>query len=177
MNYGGILMNTESVMQFKVCLLGGSAVGKSSLIARFVHSIFSAQYHTTVGVRIEKKLIESQHGTANLIVWDINGEDAYQKVQTTYLRGMSGYLLVADGTRPQTLDESLKLHTRVIENFGTLPVILLLNKADLQNEWRVDLQQLAELNISVLNTSALTGEHVESAFQQLAQAMLLKAKS
>ena len=81
-------MNQETILQFKICLLGGSAVGKSSLIARFVHSIYSSQYHTTVGVRIEKKLVHSPKGTANLMIWDINGEDAYQKVQTTYLRGI-----------------------------------------------------------------------------------------
>ncbi len=170
-------MSQESVLQFKMCLLGGSAVGKSSLIARFVHSIYSGQYHTTVGVRIEKKLVRTEKGAANLMIWDINGEDAYQKVQTTYLRGMAGYFLVADGTREQTVDECLKLHARAVEGFGALPAYLLINKSDLQHEWRVDMAQLESLGITVLKTSALTGENVELAFYHLAQQMVAKARS
>ncbi len=170
-------MSPESILQFKICLLGGSAVGKSSLIARFVHSIYSSQYHTTVGVRIEKKLVQTTKGTANLMIWDINGEDAYQKVQTTYLRGMAGYLLVADGTRAQTVDECLKLHARAIEGFGALPAFLLINKSDLLSEWRVDMQQLESIGIQILKTSALTGDNVETAFEQLALQMVEKTKS
>ncbi len=169
-------MTQETILQFKICLLGGSAVGKSSLIARFVHSIYSSQYHTTVGVRIEKKLVRSPTGTANLMIWDINGEDAYQKVQTTYLRGMAGYLLVADGTRAQTIDECLKLHARATEGFGALPAYLLINKSDLESEWRVDMTQLQSLGIQILKTSALSGDNVETAFTQLAQQMLQKAR-
>jgi small GTP-binding protein len=170
-------MSQEAVLQFKICLLGGSAVGKSSLIARFVHSIYSSQYHTTVGVRIEKKLVQTEKGTANLMIWDINGEDAYQKVQTTYLRGMAGYLLVADGTRAQTVDDCLKLHARAIEGFGALPAFLLINKSDLQQEWRVDMQHLESVGIQILKTSALSGDNVEAAFGQLAQLMIEKARS
>lgn len=162
--------------QFKMCLLGGSAVGKTSLIARFVHSIYSAQYHTTVGVRIEKKLVSTGLGQANLMIWDINGEDAYQKVQTTYLRGMAGYFLVADGTREQTIDECLKLHARAVEGFGVLPAYLLLNKSDLEAEWKVTPAALAGYGLEIMKTSALSGENVESAFAGLAIKMLQKAK-
>lgn len=170
-------MTEETLMQFKICLLGGSAVGKSSLIARFVHSIYSGQYHTTVGVRIEKKLVRTEAGQANLMIWDINGEDAYQKVHTTYLRGMAGYFLVADGTRSQTLDDCLKLHARATDSFGALPAYLLINKSDLESEWRIDLAQLHEVGINVLKTSALSGDNVEVAFYNLALQMLQKAKS
>ncbi|MFN3266389.1 MAG: Rab family GTPase, partial [Deinococcales bacterium] len=158
--------------QFKICLLGGSAVGKTSLIARFVHSIYSSQYHTTVGVRIEKKLINTNLGQANLMIWDINGEDAYQRVQTTYLRGMAGYFLVADGTREQTVDECLKLHARAIEGFGALPAYLLLNKSDLESKWKINPATLGGYGLEMMKTSALSGANVESAFVGLATKML-----
>jgi small GTP-binding protein len=167
---------TQTTHQFKVCLLGGSAVGKTSLIARFVHSIYSGQYHTTVGVRIEKKLVQTTLGNANLMIWDINGEDAYQKVQTTYLRGMAGYFLVADGTREQTIDECLKLHARAIEGFGALPAYLLINKADLEHEWKVNFASLENSGLEIIKTSALSGANVESSFAGLSQKMLTKAK-
>jgi small GTP-binding protein len=167
---------TETIYQFKVCLLGGSAVGKTSLIARFVHSIYSGQYHTTVGVRIEKKLVQTTLGKANLMIWDINGEDAYQKVQTTYLRGMAGYFLVADGTREQTIDECLKLHARAVEGFGALPAYLLLNKSDLESEWKINPAAFDSSGLEIIKTSALSGVNVESSFAGLSQKMLQKAK-
>jgi small GTP-binding protein len=163
--------------QFKVCLLGGSAVGKTSLITRFVHSIYRGQYHTTVGVRIEKKLVGTNQGQANLMIWDINGEDAYQKVQTTYLRGMAGYLLVADGTREQTIDECLKLHARAVEGFGALPAYLLLNKSDLEEQWKINPSSFESSGLEIFKTSALSGANVETAFGNLALQLLQKAKS
>ena len=97
------------MIQKKICMLGGFGVGKTSLVSRFVHSIFSDKYLTTVGVKIEKKSVDlgarsrSDH-------WDLHGEDDFQKVRMSYLRGASGYLLVADGTRRATLDTALALH-------------------------------------------------------------------
>jgi small GTP-binding protein len=95
------------MMQKKICMLGAFAVGKTSLVARFVESIFSDRYHTTVGVKIEKKTLQVSGQQWNLIVWDLAGEDEFMQIRMSYLRGSSGYLLVADGTRP---DPPWKLH-------------------------------------------------------------------
>ena len=71
----------------KVCMLGGFAVGKTSLVARFVHSIFSDRYRTTIGVKIDKKLVRAGEEELSLILWDIHGDDEFQRVRPTYLRG------------------------------------------------------------------------------------------
>ena len=90
------------MLQKKICMLGSFSVGKTSLVRRFVESIFSDAYQTSIGVKIEKKVVRAGNEEVTLVLWDIHGEDVYQKIRMSYLRGMSGYLLVADGTRRQT---------------------------------------------------------------------------
>ena len=92
------------MLQKKICMLGSFAVGKTSLVRRFVESIYSDVYQTTVGVKIDKKNVKVSEKEVSLVLWDIYGEDDYQKMHWTYLRGASGYLLVADGTRARPMD-------------------------------------------------------------------------
>jgi small GTP-binding protein len=165
------------MIQKKVCMLGSFSVGKTSLVRRFVDSIFDDKYHTTIGVKVDKKVVSTNGEDITLVLWDIHGEDVYQKMRMSYLRGMSGYLLVADGTRRQTLDDALSLNERVVQEFGRVPSLLLLNKFDLTDQWEIDSSQEAKLvaaGWSVFKTSAKTGDAVENAFLQLAQAALGK---
>jgi len=71
----------------KICMLGVFAVGKTSLVQRFVKSMFSEKYLTTVGVKIDKKTIEVKGKIVELMLWDLQGEDEFQKLNATYLRG------------------------------------------------------------------------------------------
>jgi small GTP-binding protein len=164
------------MIQKKICMLGSPAVGKTSLVRRFVTSIYGEGYHTTIGVKVDKKIVQAAGQEITLVLWDIHGEDVYQKMNMTYLRGMSGYLLVADGTRRQTLDDALALNERVVLQMGKVPALLLLNKFDLTDQWEIDALQTSKLGAAgwnVLHTSAKTGERVEEAFLHLA-AMTLK---
>jgi small GTP-binding protein len=164
------------MLQKKICMLGGFAVGKTSLVSRFVSSIFSDNYLTTVGVKIDKKSIPVDSGTMNLMLWDLAGEDEFQTVRDSYLRGASGYLLVADGTRYATLDTVVTLQQRAETIVGRVPFLLLMNKADLDREWQVDeraLVKLAERGWPIVKTSAKTGVGVEDAFVKLARAMAM----
>jgi len=166
------------MIQKKVCLLGTSGVGKTSLVAQFVHSMFSEKYLTTVGVKIDKKTVTVDGTEVTLVIWDLAGDDDFQRLQTSYLRGTSGYLLVADGTRRVTLDQALELQKRVAETLGGPPFLLALNKADLTAQWEVEEARLASLaaqNFSVLKTSAKEGAGVEEAFAELARRMIQPA--
>src|SRR4029453_5402347 len=97
------------MIQKKVCMLGATGVGKTSLVSRFVTSVFSEKYLTTVGVKGDKKTLSGDGGDVTLLLWDIYGQDEFQTVRSSYLRGASGYLLVADGTRQLTLDTARDL--------------------------------------------------------------------
>jgi hypothetical protein len=107
----------------------------------------------------------------NLILWDIAGEDDISTIRMSYLRGCAGYVPVADGTLPSTLDVALSLRERVEAEHGNLPFVLLLNKSDLQEQWAIhdtELDNLRQAGWSVRSSSARTGEGVEDAFRELA---------
>jgi small GTP-binding protein len=163
------------MIQKKVCMLGTFAVGKTSLVRRFVDSIYSDKYHTTVGVKIDKKLVPTGDTELALILWDIEGSQSEHEVRTSYLRGAAGYLLVVDGTRQDTLYKALAIQTKVEETIGPLPFLLLINKADLAEEWGISEREttaLHEKGWKVITTSAKTGMGVEDAFQTLARKLL-----
>ena len=163
------------MIQKKICMLGGFAVGKTSLVARYVSSIFSDKYLSTVGVKIDKKQLNVDGKDVTMMLWDIYGQDDFQTVQPSQLRGMSGYLLVIDGTRRATLETARQLQEKATEAVGPVPFILLLNKLDLAAQWEIDepaFFKLVEDGWRVVRTSAKTGEGVEQAFELLARAML-----
>lgn len=160
-----------AALQKKICMIGGFSVGKTSLIKRYVHSVFSEAYLTTVGVKIDKKTVTLPDRTVNLILWDLAGEDDINSFRMTNMRGAAGYVLVADGTRPSTLDAALSLRQRVEAEYGSLPFVLLLNKNDLKEQWAIGDAEIAELRQNgwwVRLSSARTGEGVEDAFKDLA---------
>jgi small GTP-binding protein len=158
------------VIQKKICLLGAFGVGKTSLVSQFVHSMFSDKYLTTLGVKIEKKSVDLGSQQVDLILWDMHGEDDFQNVNVSYLRGAAGYLLVVDGTRRATVQTAISLHEVAERAVGPVPFRLLLNKADLVNNWEVDENILTSLGWPILRTSAKTGAGVEQAFEDLARA-------
>ena len=88
-----------ATIQKKICMLGAFSVGKTSLVKRYVASVFSETYLTTVGVKIDKKTVDLAGRVVNLILWDLAGEDDIASLRMSYLRGSAGYVLVADGTR------------------------------------------------------------------------------
>jgi small GTP-binding protein len=165
------------MLQKKVCMLGSFSVGKSSLVRRFVESMFDEQYHTTIGVKVDKKVVNANSEEVMLVLWDIYGEDVFQKMRMSYLRGMHGYFLVVDGTRRQTLDDALALNERVVAEIGKVPAVLALNKFDLTEQWEIEQtreEQLTAAGWTLEHTSAKTGDAVEKAFLHLAQLMLVK---
>ena len=159
----------------KVCMLGGFSVGKTSLVERYVHSIFSDKYLSTVGVKISKKAFSLDGTDIMLVLWDMEGEDVYADVNLSYLRGAMGCFVVADGMRQETLEVALNLRRSALEIAGQIPAYLLVNKADMADKWEITEKLLAPLagqGITVLRTSARTGAGVEEAFGALAGEML-----
>ena len=164
------------MLQKKVCMLGAFAVGKTSLVRRFVESVYSDSYHTTIGVKIDKKIIHiGGHKEVMLVLWDIYGADEFQQVRMSYLRGMAGCLLVVDGTRRATLDEALAFDEKVRDASGRAPSVIVINKSDLAHDWEVEADRVGVLEREgrmVVRTSAKTGEGVQMAFHKLASLIL-----
>ena len=164
-----------TVLEKKICMMGAPGVGKTSLVRRFVDSVFSEKYLSTIGVKIDKKSVTVEDTTLNLMLWDLQGEERYQWVRLQYLRGASGYILVADGTRPDTLEIALGLQENAAGRAEQLPFILCLNKADLWGQWGITATQpewLKEKGWTVVQTSAKSGDSVEEAFLSLARQII-----
>jgi hypothetical protein len=150
-------------------------VGKTSLVSRFVHSLFSEKYLTTFGVKIDKKIVTVDAVDVTLMIWDLEGVDDFQPLRKSHLRDSSGCLLVADGTRSGTLDRALDIHRTFAETTGGRAFVLALNKMDIRTQWEVSNKRIDGLRSEgwhVQLTSAKTGEGVEDAFATLAQLLL-----
>lgn len=155
----------------KVCLLGPTGVGKTSLVKRFVEGIFSEKYLTTIGVKIDKRNVEMDDSEVQLMLWDMEGTDRYCGFQSRYLRGASAYVIVVDQTRAQTLIEGMEIHKLVRDEYD-MPSLLVINKSDLDASWhwtRDELEQYKRHFDAAAFTSAKSGDNVESMFKDLAK--------
>ena len=167
-----------SIISKKICLIGDFSVGKTSLIRRFVEDKFSDRYLSTVGVKISRKSLEltaeKVSQSVNLLIWDLEGRTKFQPITTNYLKGASGAILVADITRPETL-ENLQKHLELFLTVNSQGAVMMaLNKADLAVEEKLaKITQLYNFAhhpqvVSTYVTSAKTGEYVDLMFKQLA---------
>lgn len=165
----------------KICMLGSLAVGKSALVQQFVRSIFSDTYLSSVGVKISKKsMILDNEQNVNLLLWDLEGQDDYNAVNTSYIKGAHGLIFVADGTRGETLSVALMLRNTALDMLGAdTPHVLVVNKEDISPTWEITdkvLESLSSSGINVVKSSAKTGHNVENLFRDLARAMVEQAK-
>ncbi len=163
------------MLKKKICMLGAYGVGKTSLVARFVSSKFSDSYQSNVGVKVDEKLINVDGEEVKLMLWDLAGEEEGAPIKLNQVRDAAGYLLVADGTRGQSLDTARSIQERAESTIGRRPFLLLVNKADLRESWEIQesaWQELADAGWTVLETSAKSGAHVEEAFLTLTSRML-----
>ncbi len=163
------------MIQKKICMVGVYGTGKTSLVQQFVHAKFSERYHSTVGVKIDRKPVTVDGTDVNLLLWDLEGRDGVQDIQTSYLRGASGIIYVADGTRLETFEQILELRVVAKKAIGDVPSVCAVNKVDLTEEWKISDAQIEGLDAPTwhsLKTSAKTGAGVEEAFHWLAATMI-----
>ncbi len=162
----------------KICLMGASGVGKTSLVKRFVEGKFDETYRTTIGVHIDQKPVTCDEEHVNLIIWDLEGKDDLRsEYPVTYLGGARGYMLVADGTRPDTLELAKGLLSTIMRHRkedSEPPFVLLINKQDLSPSREATTRDSEGLvgHSKSFKTSAKTGERVNEAFEHLVRQML-----
>lgn len=164
----------------KICIIGEFGAGKTSVVSRYVENYFSERYLTTIGVSIKQKLMSYERQDVCLIIWDIAGDQLDSPINLNYLRGLSGYILVCDATRPNLQLKSEGMVKMVEAKVGRVPFVILLNKVDLLSN-----KEIGELKISMLDqkhhdfvfSSAKTGEGVEAAFNNLLSNLLMSEAS
>lgn len=167
-------------MKMKVCLVGEAAVGKTSLIRRFVHDDFDDRYIQTLGTKVSKKELVIDHPTesgdlhVDMTVWDIMGQKGFRELlKEAYFYGARGIIAVCDVTRRSTLDDLDDWIEGVYGVTGRIPIEFLANKIDLKDKTQFgeeELRQSARAYESPYHfTSAKTGENVDAAFKNLAE--------
>jgi small GTP-binding protein len=166
-------------LRSKVCLIGDAAVGKTSLVRRFVRDEFSDAYLTTLGTKVSKKSVDLPPGPVpepvhvDMAIWDIMGQPGFLNLlREAYFTGASAVFAIVDPTRRDTLDHLDAWVRNVWQVAGRVPVVIAVNKSDL-TEVRVSLAEVQAIApayaATVLPTSAKTGANVEAAFRQVAE--------
>jgi small GTP-binding protein len=168
---------------YKILLLGSAAVGKTSLVQRFVHDRFDSSYLMTIGMEPSEKHVDLEDGTrVALSIWDLAGQERFRFVRPTFYKGAKAALLVYDLTRATTLKDIKKWEKEFIDNCGKDVVkILVGNKEDLKNQIAVSKKESEELHKKIkshenIRTSALTGNQVDEAFTKIAQLLVKQSK-
>ncbi len=164
-------------MAKKVVVIGDPAVGKTSLIKRFVQDVFDDRYLNTIGAKVMKKELGVNRPDTGeivdlkLILWDIAGQETYEIVKKAYYRGASGAIVVCDSTRKETMDDLHRWIENLFDVTDVIPLIIIINKIDLDEETQFTEEQVNEefapYGAGVFRTSAKTGENVERIFHEL----------
>jgi small GTP-binding protein len=168
------------VTKKKICLLGTFAVGKTSMVERFVYSRFDERYLTTIGVRVSQKLLPPMTAPGNpdsvqykLLIWDIAAMDRFDSVVENYYRGAAGALAVGDLTRPDSFSQLEELCVRFRSVNPEAALVMVANKVDLQppdDDINKAVDQLtAVYGPPAFTTSAKSGENVDASFLELAR--------
>ena len=169
----------------KVCLLGDFAVGKTSLVRRFVYDLFEDKYLSTIGVKVSRKVVAVPKDGATIeltiMLWDLADSKEFDSIRVSYLRGTAGAVAVCDLTRPSTIDGLYKYsHDLRAINPGA-HLILAANKTDLADQRVVTDAQIEAASLDIKApfylTSARTGENVDEVFRHMARLLVTGASA
>jgi len=163
---------------FKVCLLGDGAVGKTSLVRRYVYDVFDDKYLMSFGTKVSKKSLTVGDVSVDLMIWDILGQRTHEPLHAAYYKGAMGALAVCDFTRQETMDNLKRWLGSFREVVGDMPVIILGNKADLEKSYPLSVLESfgSSVKCAVMETSAKTGLNVERSFLDLGRTILEAAQ-
>jgi small GTP-binding protein len=161
----------------KLVLLGEASVGKTSLVYRFIENKFRENYKSTLGVNLLKKDMDiDEYGNVSAQIWDLGGQESFKSLRQLYLEGANGALLVYDMTNKKSFEKLGEW----IQSFGQArddaPILLIGNKSDLKKQIKISENESLDYakanNMSLIITSAKTGQNVEEAFIQLTKRVL-----
>ncbi len=161
----------------KIVLVGDAAVGKTSLIRRFVIDKFDDKYIVTIGTKTSRKQMEFKYEpqdlaiTLTLNIWDIIGQKEMKKLHTLYFKGSEGVIVVCDMTRADTLASVPEWLNGVYETCGKVPAVLACNKSDLKDEFVITQDQIdsmaKQFDMTTFPCSAKDGDNVENIFNAI----------
>lgn len=161
-------------IKIKVIIIGEPAVGKTSLVKKYVSRQFANDYRASIGTNLFTKNISLNSGVnATIQIWDIAGQERWTQMRHIYYKGTHGTIIVVDLTRKNTFDQIEKFwYPDLQENSINSPIILLANKEDLKKQVTDEDVKSLGRNINakhIVYTSAKTGENVIKAFELISK--------
>ncbi|MHA2140062.1 MAG: Rab family GTPase [Candidatus Thorarchaeota archaeon] len=164
---------------FKLVFLGEGAVGKTSLVGRYVYDSFEGDYLATIGTDIHVKTVQVEDTMVKLVVWDIAGQDDFAQLRKAYYQNASGAFFVFDTTRPDTIERIEEWVEALYGVTKQIPLVLCENKIDLESN--IDPKAIAKIvkkyGLTHVRTSAKEDTNVEEAFKQMSREILEKTRS
>ncbi|MFW9809905.1 MAG: Rab family GTPase [Candidatus Thorarchaeota archaeon] len=163
---------------FKIVFLGEGAVGKTSLVGRYVYDSFEGDYLATIGTDIHIKMVRVGDTVVKLVIWDIAGQDNFAQLRRAYYMNASGAFFVFDTTRPETLERVDEWLNALFTVTGKIPLVLLENKIDLESAIMEGVRDsvIKQHNVQIVKTSAKEDMNVEEAFKKMTQEILEKSR-
>jgi small GTP-binding protein len=171
--------------QFKACVIGDPAVGKTSLISKFTQSSFKEEYIRTIGAQFTTFEREIDEDLIKLLIWDIAGQRDFDFLRPSFFNNSKAAVIVFSLEENEhgrnSFNNILNWHKDVQKYCGNIPVIIFGNKVDLIDESGVDISTIGEIVdqngfIDYFITSARTGQGVEKAFTKLIKILYEKYK-
>lgn len=165
---------------FKIVLIGDSGVGKTNLLSQLTRKEFSSETKATIGVEFATKTFKIDNAVIKAQIWDTAGQERYRAITSAYYRGTLGALIVYDITRKSTLSNATKHWLTQLKEYSGehIEIILIGNKTDLEDERTISVacgnDAAKSNNLNILETSALDGNNVEKAFNELIKVVYKK---
>jgi small GTP-binding protein len=175
----------KNLLKLKICLVGESSVGKTSLIKKYVFDVFDDTYSSTIGTKVTKREVKFKHPDSGddldvyMLIWDLMGEQSFlEMLKVSYFFGARGLIAVCDTTRKETLSELENWINAAYSVTKEIPMVILGNKCDLEDERQIELSKIEEFakrykDCQVFNSSVKTGHNVEHTFNTLTE-MIVK---
>lgn len=164
---------------FKIVFLGEGAVGKTSLVGRFVYDSFEGDYLATIGTDIHLKMVQVEDTLVKLVIWDIAGQDNFAQLRKAYYMNASAAFFVYDTSRAETLERVDEWIKALYAVTGEIPLIICENKADLKSAITQKIKDKVKKNhgVKMLKTSAKENTNVEEAFREMTEEILERARN
>lgn len=162
--------------KYKLVFLGEQAVGKTSIITRFMYDTFDNNYQATIGIDFLSKTMYLEDRSVRLQLWDTAGQERFRSLIPSYIRDSSGAIVCYDVTNRASFINTVKWIEDVRTERGKDVVIILVgNKMDMADRRQVSpeegQQKADELNVLFIETSAKAGSNIKQMFRQLAAAL------
>jgi len=182
-------LDSGGIYKFKFIIVGDKAVGKSSIVRRFVEDKFALDYRSTLGLNVLSHSTSFYGNEVYFSLWDLGGQAYFKRFRKTYYMGTQAAFIVFDVCERETFTNVKKWYEELKEFLGNknIPIIVVGNKIDLSDQRSVKykegmilVDELSQQNIdsdfSYIETSALTGENIEVAFSLIAYHYITKSK-